>query len=210
MWNTLWPWFVFAAVVTILLTLDLAVFHRRGAHREPSRERSCGRALFVGTGLVVLRGGLGSRGGDEAALQYLTAFLIEESLSVDNLFVFLALFAYFGVSPASTSTGCCSGASSARSSCAGSSSRPGSPCSTAFHWLVYLLGARPHRAPAPISPSARRRTVHPETQPGRQLGEPRAADGSHLPRRPLHREASTAASGSRPSCWSCWRSRAPT
>jgi len=52
--------------------------------------------LFVGTGLLFSLF-VGFTRGTDAAMAYVTAFLIEQSLSVDNLFVFLALFTYFGV-----------------------------------------------------------------------------------------------------------------
>ena len=58
--------------------------------------------------------------------QYFAGYLLEKSLSVDNLFVFAIIMATFAV-PRSTSTGRSSSASSARSSCGRSSSRPGPP-----------------------------------------------------------------------------------
>ena len=71
--------------------------------------------------------------------EYLTGYLIERSLSIDNLFVFALLFCYFAV-PARRSAGSCSGASSARSSCGRCSSSPGGPAD-AFHWMIYVFGA---------------------------------------------------------------------
>ena len=61
--------------------------------------------------------------GSEDAVLYTTVYLIERSLSLDNLFVFLLLFAYFGV-PYDATRGCSTGASSLRSRCAASSSSP--------------------------------------------------------------------------------------
>lgn len=92
---TEWWWLVFGAVVVLLLTLDLAVFHRHARH-ESTRRALLWSVIWIGLGLgfslfvALVRG-------HDAALAYLTAYLIEESLSVDNLFVFLALFTYFGV-----------------------------------------------------------------------------------------------------------------
>jgi tellurite resistance protein TerC len=92
---TAWWWLVFAAVVVVALALDLAVFHRHSRH-ESTRRALAWSAVYVGLGLgFSLVVGLAR--GHDAALSYLTAYLIEESLSVDNLFVFLALFTYFGV-----------------------------------------------------------------------------------------------------------------
>ena len=90
-----WWWVVAAAVVTALLALDLLVFHRK-AKRESTRVALLWSVFWVGVGLLfaVL---VGYSHGREGSLQYLTGFLIEKSLSVDNLFVFLAVFTYFGV-----------------------------------------------------------------------------------------------------------------
>ena len=55
--------------------------------------------------------------GAPPALEFLTGYLIEKSLSVDNLFVFVVIFGTFAIPPP-TSTACCSGASSGRSCCA--------------------------------------------------------------------------------------------
>jgi tellurite resistance protein TerC len=92
-----WGWLIFAAAVTVLMALDLSVFHRH-ARRESARQALLWSAIWIGLGLgfslvvALVRG-------HQGALAYLTAYLIEESLSVDNLFVFLALFTYFGVAP---------------------------------------------------------------------------------------------------------------
>lgn len=91
----IWSWVVFAVVVVGLMTLDMLVFHKSTRHRSV-REAGMWSALFVGTGLLFSLF-VGFTRGTDAAMAYLTAFLIEQSLSVDNLFVFLALFTYFGV-----------------------------------------------------------------------------------------------------------------
>ncbi|MBI4916459.1 MAG: TerC/Alx family metal homeostasis membrane protein [Acidobacteria bacterium] len=91
----IWSWVVFAVVVVGLMTLDMLVFHKSTRHRSV-REAGMWSALFVGTGLLFSLF-VGFTRGTDAAMAYVTAFLIEQSLSVDNLFVFLALFTYFGV-----------------------------------------------------------------------------------------------------------------
>jgi tellurite resistance protein TerC len=90
-----WWWVVAAAVVTALLALDLFVFHRK-AKKESTRVALLWSVFWVSVGLAFSLVVAYSHG-REGALQYLTGFLIEKSLSVDNLFVFLAVFTYFGV-----------------------------------------------------------------------------------------------------------------
>jgi tellurite resistance protein TerC len=90
-------WLVLAVVVGGLLTLDLVVFHRH-AQRESMRKAAWWSVFWVGIGLLFAVF-VGFTRGSDAAFAYLTAFLIEKSLSVDNLFVFLALFTYFGIKP---------------------------------------------------------------------------------------------------------------
>ena len=92
----LW-WVGFGVFVIVMLTLDLKVFNRR-AHEIKIKEALLwtgfwvALALLFGLGIYLWRGH-----GD--ALEFLTCYLIEESLSVDNLFVFLLIFAYFAVPP---------------------------------------------------------------------------------------------------------------
>ncbi|MBP1620215.1 MAG: Integral rane protein TerC [Acidobacteria bacterium] len=90
-----WPWLVFFALVAMLLTLDLAFVQRRPSART-LRGAAGWAAFFVGVGLAFSLFVWAVRG-PGPAVEYVTAFLIEESLSVDNLFVFLALFTYFSV-----------------------------------------------------------------------------------------------------------------
>ena len=88
-------WLAFAGLVVFLLVLDLGVLNRR-PHALSHREAilwSAGivlTALLFGLWLLV-------REGHQTALEYFTGYLIELSLSVDNLFVFLIIFQYFAV-----------------------------------------------------------------------------------------------------------------
>ena len=88
-------WGGFSALVVALLVLDLGILNRR-PHELTLRE-----ALSWSGGLVVLALGFGLfvlwHEGPRHALEYYTGYLIELSLSVDNLFVFLLIFSYFGV-----------------------------------------------------------------------------------------------------------------
>lgn len=88
----------FALVVGSLLVLDLGVFHRHG-RAVGMREALIWSAVWIGVALAFNLALVPWRG-EDSALQFLTGYLIEMSLSVDNLFVFLLLFARFAVPPA--------------------------------------------------------------------------------------------------------------
>jgi tellurite resistance protein TerC len=91
-------WLIFVAVIGTLLVVDLGILNRR-SHVLAPRE-----ALWWSAGIVtvaLLFGGfLWWQVGSGTALEYYTGYLIELSLSVDNLFVFLLIFQYFSVPPA--------------------------------------------------------------------------------------------------------------
>lgn len=88
-------WFIFNIVVIILLMLDLGVFHKKN-HAIGIKESLIWSvvwivvALFFNLGVYIWMGKV-------KALEYLTVYIIERSLSVDNLFVFLLVFTYFRV-----------------------------------------------------------------------------------------------------------------
>jgi len=90
-------WAGFAAFVVIMLALDLGVFHRR-AHTVTLREAGLWTAVWVALALAFDIAVYFWRG-REAALRFFTAYLIEQTLSVDNMFVFLLVFDSFGVRP---------------------------------------------------------------------------------------------------------------
>jgi tellurite resistance protein TerC len=91
-------WIVFFLIVLALLALDLGVFHRK-SHEISIREAMIWSVIWIAVALafnifVFLWFG------QETALQFSTAYIVERSLSVDNLFVFLLIFSYFKVPPA--------------------------------------------------------------------------------------------------------------
>jgi tellurite resistance protein TerC len=130
-------WTVFAAVVATLLALDIAFTHRAGAVQN-IRRAAAWSALFVGTGLAFSLF-VGYTRGTDAALAYLTALLIEQSLSVDNLFVFLALFTYFNVAAEHQHRVLFWGIVGAWVM-RGIFIFAGVALINAFHWVIYLLG----------------------------------------------------------------------
>ena len=90
-----WQWVVLAGVVTVLLALDLCVFHRHD--REPSlRESALWTLFWIGVGLTFNALVWRWRGPHDGAA-FLTAFIVEKSLSMDNLFVFVVIFRFFAV-----------------------------------------------------------------------------------------------------------------
>ncbi|MET4050382.1 MULTISPECIES: TerC family protein [unclassified Rhodococcus (in: high G+C Gram-positive bacteria)] len=90
----LWAWAAFAAVVLTLLAIDLLA--HRGAHVIGFKEAAWWSALWVGVALV-FGGVVFATLGTTAGVEYTTAWLLEKSLSVDNLFVFALIFGYFKV-----------------------------------------------------------------------------------------------------------------
>ena len=90
-------WGGFGTFVLVMLILDLGVFHRQ-AHVVRVKEALRWSALWIALALLFNLGVYLWRGHD-AALAFLTGYLIEESLSVDNLFVFLMILSYFSVPP---------------------------------------------------------------------------------------------------------------
>jgi tellurite resistance protein TerC len=87
-------WIAFNVFVLGMLALDLGIFHRK-AHAVSIKEASIWSALWILLALV-FNLGIYFVWGQEKALEFLTGYVIEKSLSVDNLFVFLMIFQYFG------------------------------------------------------------------------------------------------------------------
>ena len=90
-----WLWIAFGLFVAALLALDLGVFHRR-PHAVSLKEALMWSGAWIGLAFVFNAGVWHWRGSD-SGLEFLTCYLVELSLSVDNLFVFLLLFSYFKV-----------------------------------------------------------------------------------------------------------------
>ena len=91
----LWMWVAFTAIVLSILILDLGVFHRH-AHVVSKKEAALWTVLWVSLAML-FNAAIYYFYGKERALEFLAGYLIEESLSVDNIFVFLLLFSYFSV-----------------------------------------------------------------------------------------------------------------
>ena len=90
-----WFWIAFNAFILGMLALDLGVFHRK-AHVVSPKEAGIWTGVWVSLALL-FAAGLWAFAGGQAALTFLTGYVIEEALSVDNIFVIVLIFAYFGV-----------------------------------------------------------------------------------------------------------------
>jgi TerC family integral membrane protein len=95
MWLQVLLWVIFNIFVVAMLALDLGVFHRT-AHVIHIREALAWCALWM-TLALLFNLGIYFWHGSEPALEFLTGYLLEYSLSVDNIFVFLMIFTYFRV-----------------------------------------------------------------------------------------------------------------
>ncbi|MCG5260625.1 TerC family protein [Cupriavidus gilardii] len=99
-------WAAFIAFVTAMLALDLFVFGGNKAHRVSVKEAGGWVAAWVTMAFAFaallwwyLDAHAGREVANSKALEFITGYLIEQSLSVDNMFVFVMIFSYFGVPP---------------------------------------------------------------------------------------------------------------
>jgi len=99
-----WMWAVFIGFVLVMLVLDLFVFGGRKAHKVSVKEAATWSLVWVSLALLFnaglwwhLNGTVGAEIADRKALEFLTGYLIEKSLSVDNVFIFLLIFSAFHV-----------------------------------------------------------------------------------------------------------------
>lgn len=93
--TNIWFWVGFIAFVLTMLALDLGVFHRK-AHEVRPKEAGVWVTVWVSLALL-FAAGLWRFESSQVALTFLTGYVIEQSLSVDNLFVIVVIFNYFGV-----------------------------------------------------------------------------------------------------------------
>ncbi|MGD9762208.1 MAG: TerC family protein [Candidatus Binatia bacterium] len=90
-----WVWVAFHVVVFTILAIDLGIFHRH-AHEVSVREAAGWTVTWV-TMALLFNIGIAQYMGGQAGLEFLTGYLIEQALSVDNIFVFVLIFSYFSV-----------------------------------------------------------------------------------------------------------------
>ena len=134
---TMLDWGAFAGVVLTLMMVDFLLFGR--SHHMSFREAAVRSLMCIGVG-VGFSAFVFMRMGKDPSLQYLTAYLVEESLSVDNLFVFLVLFNYFGLTESRQQRVLFWGIVGAvvmRGIFIGA----GAALLRQFHWMMYVFGA---------------------------------------------------------------------
>ncbi len=95
MTDNLWLWIGFNVFVLLMLALDLGVFHRK-AHVVTFKESISWTLVWVALAML-FNLGVAHYGGPDKGMEFLTGYVIEKSLSVDNVFVFALLFSYFAV-----------------------------------------------------------------------------------------------------------------
>jgi tellurite resistance protein TerC len=131
-------WALLGAAIVVLLAIDLVFFALRD---EPIRLRSAAIAsvlwTFLGLGFAVLV--LVFAGGRYAG-EYLTGFLLEKSLSVDNLFVFALIFSYFGI-PAARQRRVMFWGIVGAIVLRGTFIAAGAAVLDAFHWMIFVFAA---------------------------------------------------------------------
>jgi tellurite resistance protein TerC len=91
----MWVWIAFNVFVLVMLAIDLGVFHRQ-SHAVTLKEALVWSGVWIALALL-FNLGVYAWYGPEPALAFLTGYLIEKSLSVDNIFVFVLIFSYFKV-----------------------------------------------------------------------------------------------------------------
>ncbi|MBU4422219.1 MAG: TerC family protein [Gammaproteobacteria bacterium] len=104
--GTWWMWAGFAVFVVVAIAIDLVVMERQGAHKVTMGEAVRWSLLWFSLAFVFvallwwyLDGSQGREVANTVSMQFITGYLVEKSLSVDNIFVFLMLFSYFAVPP---------------------------------------------------------------------------------------------------------------
>lgn len=102
--GTPWLWGSFAAIIIVMLSIDLLLQGRKGSHTMSMKQAACWSLVWVSLSLLFnlgfwyyLNETAGRAVADTQALAFLTGYLIEKALAVDNVFVWLMLFSYFAV-----------------------------------------------------------------------------------------------------------------
>lgn len=145
--GTWWMWAAFAVIVVVMLLVDLLVFKSGHQHRVSLREAAAWSVAWVTVALLFnaglwwyLDGTAGRAVANEQALAFLTGYLVEKSLAVDNVFVWMMIFSFFAVPVELQRRVLLYGIVGAIVLRTGMIFA-GSWLITQFHWILYLFGA---------------------------------------------------------------------
>ena len=136
--DQLWLWIGFNAFVIVMLAIDLGVIHRE-AHEVSMKEAGAWSAIWVALALA-FNYGVYHFMGPQAGLEFLTGYLIEKALSVDNIFVFVLIFSFFSVPPRYQHRVLFWGILGALLM-RGVMIAAGAVLISEFHWIIYVFGA---------------------------------------------------------------------
>jgi len=146
--GTIWLWIGFNLFVLSMLALDLGVFHRH-AHKVSIKEATIWSVVWIALAMIFNLGlylfwdkvsPASDYSNSEAALAFFTGYLIEKSLSVDNIFVFVLIFTFFGV-PAIYQHRVLFWGILGALIIRGALIAVGAGLFKEFHWIIYIFGA---------------------------------------------------------------------
>ena len=156
-----WLWITFNLAVVVLLALDLFVFHRV-AHEVRKREAAIWSVIWIALALV-FAAGVYVFSGRELALEFLAGYIIEKSLSIDNIFVFVLVFGFFQVPVRYQHRVLFWGILGALVM-RGAMIAAGAYLLAHFHWVLYVFGAFLVITGVRIA-AQKEHAVHPESNP---------------------------------------------
>ena len=144
---TWWVWTGFAVFVVIAIAVDLLVMEKQGAHKVTTREALTWSTIWFGLSFLFaallwwyVRSSQGDETANRVSMEFVTGYLVEKSLSIDNIFVFLMIFTYFGIPAESQKRALIIGIIGAivlRAILI----LVGAWLLAHFHWLLYVFGA---------------------------------------------------------------------
>lgn len=146
--GTIWLWIGFNLFVLLMLAVDLGVFHRQ-AHKVSIKEATIWSVVWITLAMVFNLGlylfwdkvsPTSDYSNREAALAFFTGYLVEKSLSVDNIFVFVLIFTFFAV-PAIYQHRVLFWGILGALLMRGTLIAVGAVLLKEFHWIIYIFGA---------------------------------------------------------------------
>lgn len=145
--GTWWMWAGFFVFVVVAISIDLLAMEKQGAHKVTMKQAAAWSAMWFSMAFVFvaglwwyLDGAQGREVANTVSMQFITGYLVEKSLSIDNIFVFLMIFSYFAIPPEFQKRALITGIIGAivlRAILI----LAGAWLLATFHWLLYVFGA---------------------------------------------------------------------